>query len=203
MSLIYTSLQSFINCTPDFRVMTTEEQCSLLQRNMQGLLAFYCVFVFRESGVFYNHNTEYAVTPLYGYNNAQRTKYVTLRLDHDLTLVKLMLITLTFSSNYFMINEEDHIIRDSLLNGTFRLFGSQNVYAEILWKYMTYRYGYWEAVRRFDSMIKVSLDALNLVSDIYDSNKTHRDFTENISEQCEHVLKLNGSEITPLWGKDQ
>ncbi len=201
MATIYTSLQSFVNCTTDFRVMTIAEQCSLLQRNMHGLLAFYCVFVFRESGVFNDSSTENAVLPLYGRQNVQSTKRLCMRLDYDVTLVKLMLISLTFSSNCFAITESN-MIGDSLLYGTFRLFGSQNCYAELLWKYITYRYGFWEAALRFDGMIKIALDALKLASNITDSNKIHQNLVEDISEQCENILKLNGSENIPLWGRN-
>jgi len=202
MALIFSSLQSLINSIADFRIMTSAEQCSLVQRNMQGLLAFYCILVFRESGIFDNSKTENAVMPLYGYQNVQSTKYISIQLEQDSTLVKIMLIVLAFSSNYFMINKEDIGNRDGFLYGTFRLFGSQNVYAEILWKYMMYRYGFWDAVRRFSGMIKIALDALRLTSNIYVSNEVHRNFAEDISEQFEQKLVLNVDEHTPLWGKD-
>jgi hypothetical protein len=202
MAFIFSSLESLINSIADFRIMTSTEQCSLVQRNMQGLLAFYCILVFRESGIFDNSKTENAVMPLYGYQNVQSTKYISIRLEQDSTLVKIMLIVLAFSSNYFMINKEDIGNRDGFLYGTFRLFGSQNVYAEILWKYMMYRYGFWDAVRRFSGMIKIALDALRLTSNVYTSNEVHRNFAEDISEQFEQKLVLNVDEHTPLWGKD-
>jgi hypothetical protein len=202
IGFIYAALQSFVNCTADFRVLTTAEQCSLLRRNMYGLLTFYCIFVFRESGVFDNTNTENVILPLYGYKNVQSIKRIAIRLEHDSTLAKLMLIILTFSSNYFQLSDKDRAIKDGLLNGTFRLFGSQNFYAELLWNYMTYRYSFRDAVRRFNGMINIALDALKLASDIYHSNKIHRDFMDNIAEQYEHFLKLNGFEEAPLWGKD-
>ena len=40
---ISTSLQSFIRSIADFRIMTSGEQSSLLQRNMQGPLTYYCL----------------------------------------------------------------------------------------------------------------------------------------------------------------
>ena len=203
MNSIYTSLQSFIKSTPDFRVMTTSEQCSLFQRNIQGLLAFYCVFVFRESGVFINKTTEYSLIPLYGFDNVQCTKRISIRLEFDLTLIKLMLITLSFCSNCYMISEEDNLVRDSLLYGSFRLFGSQNVYAELLWRYMTYRYGFWEAARRFDALIKVALDALTLSSNIYNDNKVHQNFADEKAEASERLLILSNNAVEPLWGRKE
>lgn len=201
IGLISTALQSFVSCTADFRIMTISEQCSLFQRNIHGLLAFYCIYVFRESGVFDNNHTENAVLPLYGYQNVQSTKYLSQRLENDPTLIKLMLATLAFSSNCFTINRNNEI-NDSLLLGTFRLFGSQNVYVELLWKYMLYRYDFLEAVRRFNGLIKSALNTLRLASDINDSNKLHQNFINDVKNQCEHALKLNGSEDIPLWGKD-
>jgi hypothetical protein len=198
---IHTSLQSFVNCTADFRVMTMAEQCSLIQRNMQGIWSFAAMFVCRESGVFDNKNTENALLPIYGHYNVQCTKHISLRFDPDPTLSKIMLIILAFSSNCFTINYDNNMTRDSLLYGTFRLFGSQNVYAELLWRYMTYRYGYWEAARRFEALIKVAIDGMRLASDIYDSNKVHQDFTDVLSEKNEDIIKSNGPQNHPLWGK--
>ena len=122
MFLIYSSVESFISSTADFRIMTTAEQCSLIQRNMRGLWAFHSIFTFHESGVFDNRSTERAVfSPLYEAVLVQRTKHITTQLDYDSTLIKLLLIILTFSSNCFAIIEHENIHQDSLLYGTFRL----------------------------------------------------------------------------------
>ncbi|UJR32094.1 hypothetical protein I4U23_019562 [Adineta vaga] len=203
MTIIYISLQSFIECIADFRVMTSEEQSSLFQRNMQGLLAFYCVTSFREAGIFYNRYSENALIPLYGFDNVQRTKYISTLLDYDLTLVKLMLTILTFSSNCYMVTTEQLASQDSLLCGTFRLFGSQNVYVELLWRYMLYKYDFFQAVQRLNALVKVALDALTLSSNIYESNKVHQDFADEITLQTEFSLNLNTTEDTPLWGKKE
>lgn len=201
MSLIYSSLESFINSTADFRIMTSAEQCSLIQRNMHGLWAFYSIFTFRESGVFDNTTNEKAIIPLYGINNVQSTKHITKQLDYDLTLVKLMLITLTFSSNLFTISEDENLSNDSLLYGTFRLFGSQNVYAELIWHYMIYRYGLFESVKRFSALVKILLDSLRLASDINESNKIHHSLADEIIEQTERSLIISDLDNAPLWGK--
>jgi hypothetical protein len=201
MSSIYSSLESFVSSTPDFRVMTAAEQCSLIQRNMHGLWAFHSLFTFRESGIFDNATNEKAILPLYGTINVQRTKRITTQLDHDLTLVKLMLITLTFSSNFFTIIEDENMYKDSLLYGTFRLLGSQNVYAELMWNYMIYRYGFSESVQRFAALIKIILDSLKLASDIYENNRTHHLFADEIMEQTERLLTISDQENVSLWGK--
>ncbi|CAF1495087.1 unnamed protein product [Adineta ricciae] len=202
MTIIHTSLQSFIECIADFRIMTTEEQCSLFQRNMQGLLAFYSILLFREAGIFHNQTSENTLVPLYGYNNVQRTKYLSSLFDYDLTLVKLALTALAFSSNCYMTSiEQMGSYRDCFLYGTFRLFGSQNAYAELLWRYMLYKYEFSQAVRRFDALIKASVDSLTLSSSIYESNRIHQNFVDELALQIEFSLQLNEIKDTPLWGK--
>ena len=91
--------------------------------------------------------------------------------------------------------------QDCLLYGTFRLFGSQNAYAELLWRYMLYKYDFTQAVRRFDALIKASVDSLTLSSNIYESNRTHQNFVDEIALKIEFSLQLNETKDTPLWGK--
>ena len=202
MASIYTSLQSYINCLADFRILTFDEQTSLIQRNMQGLLACYCVFVFRQSGVFDKKQNENILLPLYGLDNVCSTKGLCDRLDYDATLMKLLFISLVFSSSMFAVDFEQQTCRDSFLYGTYRLFGSQNVYVEILWKYMIYKYDFKETIHRLSRLIKVVLDSVNLVSKIYYANQVHRDLVDDLSEQVEETLKFNGNDSMPLWGKD-
>ena len=203
MSGIYVSLESFINSIADFRIMTIAEQQSLIERNMHGLWSFYGTFTCRESGVFNNEINERILMPLYGMANIQQTRRLTAKLDHDLTLIKLMLIILTFSSNLFAVNDEkNNFERDSLLRGTFRIFGSQNVYVELMWNYMTYRYGFNQSVRRFSTFIKIILKLIQLGSSINDSNEIHHQLADEIIEQTERSLSLNERQDVPLWGKN-
>ena len=47
---------------------------------------------------------------------------------------------------------------DSIFFETKRLFDIQNVYIEVMFKYMIYRFGYQEAALRFAALIKSLLD---------------------------------------------
>lgn len=151
--------------------------------------------------MFENVTNGQVLIPLFGSENVHRTKSISIRLDRDLTLVKLLLMTLLFSSNCYSVTSEDRIDRDSLLHGTFRLFGSQNVYAELIWRYMLYRYDFRETVRRFDALMKVALDALRLSSCIYQSNKLYQTLADRLAEHSERSLALIDDENAPLWGK--
>jgi len=201
MSSIYSSLESFISSTADFRIMTTAEQRSLIQRNMHGVWAFHGTFTFRESGVFDNTNNENTILPLYGDINVQSTKRLSTQIDSDLTFIKLMYMTFIFSSNIFTITVNNMKHKDSLLYGTFRLFGSQNVYARLAWNYMMYRYGFNNSVKRFAALIKVILDAIKLASDINENNIIHHRLADENIGQTERSLSIHKHENVLLWGK--
>jgi hypothetical protein len=196
-----TALQLFISSTPDFKVLTTSEQCSLFQRNMLGLLSIGGIYLMRESGMFDKPENEIAVLPLYGNEIVQKTKMISTQLDVDPTIIKLLLVALAFSSNSFINHNQGHIDKDSLLFGTYRLFGSQNVYVELIWKYLIHRYSYNESVQRFSILIKRLLDTLKLSVETYENNQIFQTFIDDIIRHIEQSPIINAKTIIPLWGK--
>lgn len=201
MSSIYSSFESFISSTADFRVMTTAEQSSLIHRNLDGLWGLHCLFTFREVGVFDDQANQNAVSVIYAPVHVQRTKNLTQKLDPDVTLTKLMLVVLAFSSNSSTLVFDKKVGEDILRHGTYRLFGSQCVYVEMMWKYMLYRYGHGPSVRRFSNLIKTILNLVNLTCEIHSSNNLHEQMSEVFIEQTERSLRVGAHESAPLWGK--
>ncbi len=201
ISSFLNSLQLFISSTPDFKVLTPSEQWSLLQRNMLGLLSIGGIYLMRESGIFDKPENEMAVLPLYGNEVIQRVKNLSIQLDYDPIVIKLILVALGFSSNCFTKHHRGNIDKDSLLLGTFRLFGSQNVYVELIWKYLIHRYNYNESVQRFSILIKRLLDTLKLSIEIYENNQIFQTFIDDNIEQVEQSPLINDKTIIPLWGK--
>ncbi|CAM4895383.1 unnamed protein product [Rotaria socialis] len=195
------SLQSFISSTPDFKVLTTSEQWSLFRRNMLGLLSIGGIYFMRESGIFDKPEHEMAILPLYGNDVVQQVKAMSGQFQCDPTIVKLVLIVLAFSSNCFTKESGRNFDKDSLLLGTYRLFGSQNVYVELIWKYLIHRYGYEESVKNFSSLIKHLLDALKLSIEIYENNEVFQTFIDDKAAHMEKSPKNSDSVIVPLWGK--
>jgi hypothetical protein len=142
-----------------------------------------------------------AFTNIYGPDMMLLVKKVNDRLDPDSTLIKLTLIVFAFSSNCFIVNKQENMERDSLLSGTFRLLGSQNVYVELLWKYMIYRYGYNKAVIRFTQLMQIFLCILKNLAIIHENNQTHQTLVDGIIEKTKQSLAINENQQTQLWGK--
>jgi hypothetical protein len=198
----YTSVQSFVSSTADFRVLTIAEQCSLFQRNLHGLFNLCGTFMLRDAGMFDNNRNESIIVPLYGEEIVRQAKRIIIRLDYDSTLVKIIHIIFAFSTNCYTINYDLHMNKDALLRGTFRLLGSQELYTEILWKYMIYRYGYEETVYRFAGLIKQMLDLIILSAGIYTNNQHHQILVDNLVDEAKTALVLDENDAVSLWGKD-
>jgi len=201
VSQIFTSIQLFISSLPDFRILTINEQTSLLERNLYSIIGFYSTLFFRNTGIFQNVKYMEAFTTIYGSEMMLLAKNVNERLDPDSTLIKLILIVFAFSSNGFILKKHENMGRDGLLFGTFRLFGSQNVYLELLWKYMVYRYGYNESVLRFSRFIQIYVCILKKLAIINENNEAHQNMVDGIIEKIKQSLTKNENEQIPLWGK--
>lgn len=198
----YTAAQSFVASSPDYKVLTVNEQSSLLKRNLNGLFIFCAEIVCRDLKMLENAAWSNTLTYTLGSDMIERKRYLNSRLEHDTTLIKLMLIIIAFSSNCYMLDERQTIYNDHLLYGTFRLLGSQNVFVDILWKYMIYRYGYRESVLRFSRLVKQTLDLITLVVNMYRSDRLHQNFVDDTIKMATSMIKLDENNSVPLWGKN-
>jgi hypothetical protein len=198
---MYTSMQSFIRSSPDFRILTFNEQTSLFDRNLHGVTGFYATLFFRYTNLLQNDRYMDAFINIYGPDIMLLAKKVNERLDPDATLIKLVLIIFAFSSDCLIINKHDNIERDSLLYGTFRLLGSQNVYVELLWKYMIYRYGYNDSILRFSRLIQMFLLQLTNMAIVHENNEVHQKMVADVIEKTKQSLIIDDIEESPLWGR--
>jgi hypothetical protein len=203
VTLIYTSMQSFISSSPDFRILTVSEQSSLFRRNLHGIAALHFVSVFHEADIVNNHTCMEIFATIYGLEMMIQVKRISKQLDLDSTIVKLILIVLAFSSNCFIVDTHENIHNDSLLYGTHRLLGSQNVYIELLWKYMIYQYGYGNSVLRFARLIVLFLDLIKYSATAYTTNALHYNVVNNVMKEAKQSLIVREKEIWPLWGKSR
>lgn len=201
VSQIFASIQLFINALPDFRILTINEQTSLFERNLHGIIGLYLILFTRDTKILHHVHCMEAFTSIYGSETMLLVKNANDQLDPDSTLVKLMLIVVAFSSHCFILNNHQNIEHDHLLYGTFRLLGSQNVYLELLWKYMIYQYGYSESILRFSRLVQTFLCVLKTSAIVYRTNEAHQNMVNNMIAKIKQSLIINENEHIPLWGK--
>jgi hypothetical protein len=194
------SLISFVRCIPDFQILTTNEQRSLLERNIEGISGINFIFVTRDSDCMDSSAFLTNIASIYGSEVIPRMKYLQAQLDSDSTLIKLILVIIAFSSNCSALIVPENMHNDTLLLGTFRLFGSQNVYVELLWKYMVYRYGYHGTVIRFAYLIKEILYLLDHITKYCTKNGTQPIRVDNFFDEKKGSLINSPNKHIPVWG---
>ena len=197
----YRAVQSFVSSTPDFQILTTDEQRSLFDRNLNGVSSFGTNLFFRDSNLFDNAQFCTSLITLNGREAVHEIQHCIDHLDTDSTLLKLILLVIIFSSNSFIVHVDQNMHKDSLLYGTFRLLGSQNVYVEVLWKYMIYRYGYYETVMRFSRIIKCIVEKIRHFANNYQTNDLFHNYIDAINEKAKETLIMNQNQPIILWGK--
>ena len=196
----FQAVQAFVESTPDFRVLSAAEQTSLLQRNLNGLYTFAGIFAFGEAGTYDNIQNAAFMLPMYGSDSFYRAKRIYMRLDRDSNLVKMMQIIFAFSSNCNITRYDERMDNDPFLRGTFRLLGSQDMYVEILWRYMLYRYHETEANHRFAGLVKLMLDLMTFSEYTYSTAAHHKTLVAHVIKQAETTLVQNENKVVPLWG---
>ena len=193
-------MRSFFSAIPDFQILTVNEQCSLLERNGQAITCVSLGSVLRDSGFVYCAEAVADAIKMYGVEVVYRAGRIRDRLDVDSTLIKLMLVIHAFSASCLIVDVPRSKPSDSLILGTFRLLGSQNVYVELVWKYMIYRYGYRETVIRFASLVKSMLDMSSHLVDCYSSVEVCRHYVDEAVDENKLTMSKNSSGYVPVWG---
>ena len=201
ISQIFVSIQSFISALPDFRILTTEEQTSLFERNLHGIVGFYFLLFSRSTKLLDHSQCLEAFINTYGSESISLAKAAIDRLDPDATMVKLMLVILGFSSHCLLITDKTDSTSDGLLYGAFRLFGSQNVYLELLWKYMIHQYGYTDSTIRYSRLLQTISCVLKTSANVYLTNGRHQNVVDESLEKFKISLARREYEQTLLWGK--
>jgi hypothetical protein len=199
--LMYTSTKAFLSSSPDYRILTVSEQSSLLDRNLHGILSLVSIIFMRCAAIFDTPNCIDMFTDVYGVEKVHHARRLNSELDGDLTVLKVLLFILAFSSNCFIVDPQNAVKNDSFIFGTFRLLGSQNVYVELLWKYMLYRYGLRASVVRFAKLIELFLAIIKHCGQIYTENDTHQHLVDAVVNEMKQSLVIDQNGDDPLWGK--
>ncbi|CAF3488908.1 unnamed protein product [Rotaria sp. Silwood1] len=163
---MYQGIRPLVEILPEFQTMTRYDQCELIERNLSYVGGFNGIIVFRDAEVPFSTAFKNGFPLIYGSTIVDDAVTIARRTDNDVTLIKLMIPILLFStsccihipSNVNNNYQLTDIEINSIFFNTKRLFDIQNTYIEMMFKYMVHRFGYNEASLRFAGLIKSFLD---------------------------------------------
>lgn len=122
----------------------------------------------------------YGNEPIYDIQNV--LKYI----DSDIIVAKLTISIFAFSNTLSICSQTKS---NSFLN-TLTIFSIENIYVEILWKYLLYRYGYYHSIQRFINIIQTLLAASQILRNAQRIGK-HLNDIDALIEQTEISLLIN------------
>ena len=199
---LFMSMYSFIQSSPDFRLLTFNNQISLIHRNLYGVVNLYYIIVFRDSTMINNGKCLERFINIYGPEMIILTKHLCERLDFDSTFLNTMLMIFALSSNCQVGNRFESKWNESVAFDTHRLFTAQNIYVEVLWNYLIYRYGYPQSIRRWAQLIGVFLRLMENSEWNYINNRVHHELVNECLENILHLLMMNHNQNVAFWGQD-
>ncbi|CAF3150428.1 unnamed protein product, partial [Rotaria sp. Silwood2] len=114
------------------------------------------------------------------------TKRVIDQLDPDNTFIKLVFAILTFSTiNYTIYRKNVH---NNLTNIKVTL-PIQDMYTDLTWRYLLYKYGHHQAVIRFSNLLRCLFAVIAAVVEAHESEK-FTEMIDSVIEQTEQTLCL-------------
>ena len=126
---------------------------------------------------------------LYGENSVSMIQRILKFIDPDIIIGKLTLSLFAFSNHLTIFNSSMNIKSFN----TLAILRIQNIYVELTWKYLVYKYGYIQSIQRFNNLIQCLLAATMTVSDAQTIAK-HTNDLRTLIEQIELTLVLDDIE---------
>lgn len=193
------SILLLIRSIPDFQILTLQEKMALTKRNLKGLIGISFLLLNRDSCLLNYQNYLNATISIFGKYTMTRTQQLQAHLDTNSNLIKIFTMIVALSSSAYMVDEISTPQDDPFLFGTFHLYGSQNIYLDLLWNYMVYRYGEHETIQRFAKLVFEFMNLFHLTPNVYGNSCLFKDQLNNTIDLVSRRL-VDSHEHTLLWG---
>lgn len=179
------SLIFFIKKSSHFRFLSLDTQRRLVKNNVILANCVDRLLISREMNLMGNVHFYQAFQMIYGVDYTNRCALLPLKIDTNVVLVKIILFVLFFSSNSSIVLFDDSIEweKPSEFETVLQM---QNLYVTLLWKYLVHQYGQTEAVLRYSSLVKITLDIYVLIEDFINND----DFREMINQMIDRTQDL-------------
>lgn len=189
---LFLTIHTFVDGCPLFSSLSTDIRKQLIQRNLTLVGGFNGFFLGKEMNIYESEVHSKYIDNIYGNGYSQSIVQASQRLQQEGTLIKILLLILMFSTNstivaYDQLNSIQMIIDNRKANQI------QNALVTLLWKYLCYRYGSYEAVLKFSSLIKSVLDLMKRMDQCAKIEK-HWTMVNTVIQQTTCSLDLSNAE---------
>lgn len=173
LSRLMEQVQSVTEKNRDSQVISLHDRKLLLHNTAEYTTSFGCAFLFRETHLFDQPLYLQSVEKLFETNSIHFAKRLIEHLDSDIVFLKIIVSLMAFfTSNYTVYTNEPPTNLDNAIS----IFHVENIYSDLVWRYLLYKYGHRQAVQCFSNLIRCLL----LLNDSVVQAHEVREFTEII-----------------------
>ncbi|CAF1086886.1 unnamed protein product [Rotaria sordida] len=185
----YETSGAYLNSNGDLRRLSSDNRNAFLRTAAENINCLGTIFSWNRSQVYKCKNFVNTCRDLYGQSSVDMIEHILKYMDSDIAIVKLALSLFTFSNNITIFSS---IAMINPIN-TLEIFHIQNTYSEVIWKYLLYKYGFYESVQRFMTLIQCLLTATDGLYNAQYMEK-HENDIELLVENLELELLLDDIE---------
>ncbi|CAF4268874.1 unnamed protein product, partial [Adineta steineri] len=186
---IYEATGRYLRLNDDICKLSFTGRSILLRNAADNISCMASIFIIHHFDLFSLDSFLKIMTTMFG-NRGISLALLTMKfINPDIVIFKLALSLFALSNTTYLYSPNISI--DSTNSST--LFHIQNKYAEVTWKYLDYRYGWYEAVKHFQSIIYCLMACTMLMGPIQ-TFSSHKDNIESLVELTEVTLILDDVE---------
>jgi hypothetical protein len=184
---ILSEVELFFKSNVDFLSLCSHDRSILLRCAMENAGSFSSVLVFRHAQLFDQSVTVDSIEAMYESIVKNLTNRLIGKADRDETFIKLGIAIFAFSttncSNYTNIG-------CNYLKNIKDILRIQDMYVEVAWKYLLYKYNHAQTVICFTNFIKTLL-LINLAITEAHQSQHHKSIMENLIEKIVRQVTIN------------
>ncbi|CAF3885609.1 unnamed protein product, partial [Rotaria sordida] len=183
---IYKTVEQYLCFNDDLRKLSSNDRSIILRSAADNLCCMSGAFIMQHCHLYGLDAYLKVINEKFGKSPMNIHFWARKFVDPDIVLVKLSLSLFAFSENTccYYSNTSDN------LTNPIDILEIQNKYVEVTWKYLLYKYGYYNAMKRFLN-IALWLASMNILAVHAQSLPVHVHNVNSIIEQTELTLILD------------
>ncbi|CAF1438834.1 unnamed protein product [Adineta steineri] len=186
---MYEATGRYLRSNEDICKISFADRSILLLNAADNISCMASIFIVHHFDLFCQDSFLKIITEKFGSHGISLTLWTMKFINPDIIIFKLALSLFALSKTIYLYSPNISI--DSTNSST--IFHIQNKYAEVTWKYLNYRYGWYDAVKHFYNIV-YWLIALTTGMFHVQTYSTHVDNIDSLVELTELTLILDDAE---------
>jgi hypothetical protein len=182
ITIVYQATELFIQSNHDFTSLSLNDRSIALRGAVDNVSCLSGCFLLHQSGLITNLAFRQGLEKTYGTVPYNLTLTAISLLDQDINLVKLSLSLFAFCVNNCTLFDENNLF--IYITDNQALLRIQNIYAELIWKYLIYKYTFHQAVVRFNYLVRCFVVEVTIRSHLQ-TVRNHTDAVDSLIQKIE------------------